>query len=569
MQVALSTFSLSLAAEADEAETTSPQPKRRKIRGPSPAPSNFTASSAVTVNSSDNLSHSGSTPSRSATPVKADRAVGGSASPTTPGTRVASAQPGSVPSPAPAAPELVRTSSGAALDRPSRSTRNTTISYAIQPLDPIEPKTRAKSSKPAKGPAKPKGKAANWNDEAVYKKYPAAQLEAEDGVTYALQTSTCFGPKYGKHPQCHMCVNRQGGNICLFRWVRSFPVNPTDPTHKPIGPPAFLNSTTPDDPPQFPVEFNEPFTVHHAEQIKTVAAWALVPTLEKELAHASLPNTRRIKLGIAERSLCDTCLHAMFGGKFQCYLCAREQCLDCHARLKQIHAQAHQAGVSLGQFAFDNKANEDLRRLTKCSGRGGENPVHSPDSFIGLTRFTTSNLSRWVGKMTAWKVAHPIPPPPPLDDAQVAAYYSAGRSNDGNQDYLAVPLAEIDPFPTALSATDQAVPLGPPSDPPPPTSRPTKGQLVAAADTFHGLWSKGETMVVNVGPAGVDYQEWTPAKLAATVAEVECIVASNRTGIERNSTVGTFFGNFGKGNASGQSLKIKVSRAWLGLLRYR
>lgn len=468
------------------------------------------------------------------------------------------------PEPAPVASTSARplaaSSSASTFDGPTRRPRNTRIDYAIPTLDEFEVNKPRKTKKlSVKAPG---GRGSKWKADATYKTYPPPRLEPEAGVTYALQSSTCCQGKYEKYPQCHMCVNRQGGNICLFRGVRSFARNKDDPAQKPIGPPVFVSSIVDDDPANFPTSFNQPFTPAHANQIRTIAAHALLPTLRKELAHASLPDARRIKLGLAERSLCDTCLHAMFGAKHQCYLCAREQCLDCHVKLRQVEANAIEAGLSVGAFAAAHPSNEDIKRLTKCSGRRGENPIHTPSSFVALTRFKTSELSRWVQEMTDWIADHPAPSSPTVDDNALADYYSAGSAIDGNQDYLRVPLAKFEP--SGTSADPPAVNLDTALSYSPALERavssPPPAQDVAAASSlFHGLWSKGETMVVDVSPKDLGFQAWSPAKFAASVATVSCIVASNRTGIERGSTVGTFFSNFGKGDATGESVKIKVS----------
>jgi len=433
------------------------------------------------------------------------------------------------------------------------------VSNVQLPLESPEPVRRGRLPNPSKTKAKV------YEERTTYKAYPVPKLEPEPGISYAIQDGTCLASKTktGQHTQCHMCVNRQVGNICLFRGVRSFPVNPMDQSHTPTGPPLFLNSTVDDDIPEFPVNFNQPFTLDHANRIKTVAAVALLPTLQRELAHASQPNARRIKLGLAERSLCDTCLHAMFGAKFQCYLCAREQCLDCHAKLGQIATDAAEGGVSLGRYAFDNRNDADLKRILKCSGRTGENPNHSPTSFIPLTRFKLDDLARWVNQMTAWQAEHPIPPTPTVTDDVLEEYYSAGHPVDGNQNFLRVPVSDFDQLPTFEHPPSQTCSLRPTPALARSNVRPvapsSAAEMDKASNLFHGLWSKGETMVVDVSPLGLDHQAWTPARFAASVAEVECIVASNRTGIERISTVGQFFGQFGKGDTSGQSQKIKVS----------
>lgn len=450
----------------------------------------------------------------------------------------------------------------------SRRTRDPNINYTLEPVEPevtVRSSKSAKSAKAAKSaqPVVPKGRGNTWKEGVVYKIYEHPSPEPEPGTIYAIQTSDCQRSILSEYPQCHMCCSRQAGDICLFRGVRSFPVSSAG-SDKPTGPPIFLNSTRNDDTPQFPVNYNQPFTSAHASQIKTVAARALLPTLQKELGHASQPTARRIKLGLAERSLCDTCLHAMFGAKYQCWLCGREQCLDCHAKLVQIQADAILAGEPIEPFAHGQRANLDVWRLTKCSGRRGENPIHSPSSFVPLTRFKQSELQRWVDEMTNWIDTHPVLDPPKAPANKVEACYSAGRPIDGNRAYLRVPLAQLEPQSvSSLMSIDPSSADTPLSFSPaferPLVVPPSIDDLVAASNLFHGLWSKGETMVVGVSPKDLKLEEWSPARFVAMVGEVDCIVASNRTGLERYSTVGKFFTQFGKGDATGQSVKIKVS----------
>lgn len=410
-----------------------------------------------------------------------------------------------------------------------------------------------------KGPLKKQ-----WRPDGPYKTYPPpGPAEPAEGVNYVLQSGTCLGAALrDRFPQCHPCVSRTVGHICLFRGVRSYPVQVDDPTNKPIGAPVFVSSLEPDEAAQFPTVFNEPFTLDHAAQLKTVAAHALLQTLRKELEHASQPPTARIKLGLAERSECDTCLHAMFGGKFQCHLCGREQCFDCNARLRQHEDEAEAAGMSVAKYSVNNKCDTQVNRLTKCSGRSGHNPIHDSKTFVPMTRFRLDNLRRWVAQMEVWAETHPVPPPPSLQDRDEARYRQAGGSIDGNLSFLRVPLTDVDPpatFEGPASYTVDPNPPAPGSLTPLRTVPPTEYEVAAASERFHSLWAKGQTMVVDVAASRPEYADWTPQRFAAMVPDVQCAIVSNRTGVVLSSTVGEFFGTFGQGDTAGDSNKIKVS----------
>ena len=101
------------------------------------------------------------------------------------------------------------------------------------------------------------------------------------------------------------------------------------------------------------------------------------------------------------------------------------------------------------------------------------------------------------------------------------------------------PVVYTDDFPSAVPA-------------PPQTEDEATDKL------FHALWTRGETMVVDVATSERSFLDWNPSFFIKEYGQVPCKVASNRTGAEHDSTVGAFFEIFGQKREDPDILKIKV-----------
>ncbi|KAL8291384.1 hypothetical protein RQP46_002362 [Phenoliferia psychrophenolica] len=366
--------------------------------------------------------------------------------------------------------------------------------------------------------------------------------------SYTLQRTTCNARALTQHsfPKCHVCTTRLVPG-CAFRNVRSFSTA-LDGT---LLSPAFIShsSLTPPEQPLFPTVFNEPFTPSHAALLKSLSAHTLVPTLLLERTHAQLPSTLRVPEELGVRSTCDACLHSVLSGSWLCTTCGRELCFACVAHVDEL--ETRDAGEADGEVA-QKRYSEQEWRLRKCKGRKGtKEGVHGKGKMVPLTRFAEGEVERLVDRMQDWLEQHPYERPEPVEEDVLEGMYQAPPYDDPDQSHPYLrpqalsPLVMHDDFPSSSSST-----LPPPSPPAPSTD-------LALDKLFHSLWARGETMLVDVADGERAVLDWSPEYFAREFGDVKCKVASNRSGIEKDSTVGEFFGSFGRTRDDQDIWKIK------------
>ncbi|GAA5965164.1 hypothetical protein JCM21900_004625 [Sporobolomyces salmonicolor] len=422
---------------------------------------------------------------------------------------------------------------------------------------------------------------------------------------YLLQTVKCISP--GQHPLkdivkkmlCKQCRARKGGFVCSFNDLRSFPQAP-DGSFR--AQPTFLSTTAPDDVPDFPAIFNRPFTPVEANILKTVAADKLGPTMQLELDHARRDGAVRIKRELGVSNTCDACLHVMLCGGWLCKTCGREICFDCFEVLKEHRVRDLPAQSKLASNAATTSKNGDwvpsiskntLDKLEVCL-KMSSRPTHAPDSFIPVTRIDRTELERIVREMEAWKGLNPLPPPKQLPPGWLDQYRFQPAESENSLPYLRIPGNFLPPRDDGSAPLEQQCddedfelnvpfPSPVPSESPPPQSSPILRALapyqpsyqpIASSSTssspiplpsdftpielFRSLWSRGETLVVDVDTSLHSKIPWTPQYFIDHFGDEPCTIGSNRIpGKEYLSTVREFFGRFGRKNEMGDSEKIK------------
>ncbi|BGP20167.1 hypothetical protein JCM10213v2_008302 [Rhodosporidiobolus nylandii] len=292
-----------------------------------------------------------------------------------------------------------------------------------------------KKKKPKTGKGKGKGRArpkAKSKAKAKPKKEESEQPKAKkvepppSRPGYILQPLTCanksasnpLAPILGMVPKCHECTTRRTGYSCLFRGIRSFPLDPEN--GQPLPNPVFLSTLEDDEVPDFPTEFDRPFTTTDAALIKTAAAENLVPWLRRELEHAKRPGCAKVKRELGIRSTCDGCAHSILCGSFMCERCGRELCFDCAEMLDAVETFEPLApgeertllypppkeGAPILEAAQNLSPNTSSKlRLCIRMKHAYHNPIH----FTPLTRMDAHELERVVGEMEAWRKEHPAP----------------------------------------------------------------------------------------------------------------------------------------------------------------
>lgn len=381
-----------------------------------------------------------------------------------------------------------------------------------------------------------------------------------------LQTTHCLAKVVRHFPNCHQCIARVSGHGCSFKGVRSFTVDAEGNFSKP----TFISTTEEPAAPIFPTGYNEPFTEDHARIIKTVAAHHLHETLKTELEHAQLPRAVRLKSELHIQTNCDLCLSAILSGSFLCPVCARDVCFDCCEELAQYETQLSN-NTSSNPFVTDRR----YVKLCRCTP---SSKTHTRSSFIPITRFRLDDLTKLVEDMGAWRTAHPLPPPPPIEDSVLERYYGRGERfilNEESLQFMDVPMQDL--APTAIEDTwnaefeiledwDMETPIR--VEPRDPIAGDESQLLKTAAektldlswgvqDLFKTLWAKGEAMVCDVGDNEHYRLEWTPKDFIERYGQEPCSIYSNEDDSSCKATVQEFFETFGEKRPPTGGEKIK------------
>ncbi|GAA5972817.1 hypothetical protein JCM11641_003956 [Rhodosporidiobolus odoratus] len=289
-------------------------------------------------------------------------------------------------------------------------------------------RSRARARPKNKNKGKGKAKKEERDSEAPKLK-KAVPPPSHDG--FILQPLTCanksasnpLAPILNFYDKCHECTTRRTGYSCLFRGVRSFPV---DQDGVPTADPVFLTSLEDDDIPHFPTKYDRPFTLADAEILKTAAAENLIPWLKRELEHAKRPDCAKMKRELAVTATCDGCASTMLCGSFICQRCGRELCLDCAKMLDAVEIVNVPPPSLLSsmeeppplQLIYDHPLPNDpilsaaaalppnsVSKLRLCIRM--KHADHSPSHFVPLTRVDLPELERLISEMEKWQAAHP------------------------------------------------------------------------------------------------------------------------------------------------------------------
>jgi len=345
-----------------------------------------------------------------------------------------------------------------------------------------------------------------------------------------------------------------------------------------------------------PPAFNARLTPRIAHTLRTTAALHLPPHLALELAHAQLahPRTARVRRALGTRTTCDGCNAAVLSGSWICAVCGREYCLECSARLAACAAP----GEGEGTAAWD--------KLTRCKGGarpGGARHAHA--QLVPLARIGAPELRRVLGAMERWRAEHGAgageaegePGAEDEDEGEGAAAWSewvkrhrvtsAGEPEaEHGRPFVRLGAGLVPPrldegWRRAASAQGEEEVR---EDAPP--------QGVGQEELFRALWRRGEPLLVDLerlerapaasaspststaAPAapspsstaaaprtdppppaaaapppqhGLPALPWSPDFLALAYGDRPCTVGSNTRDDKRQTTVGKFFGGFGRG----------------------
>lgn len=357
--------------------------------------------------------------------------------------------------------------------------------------------------------------------------------------------------------------------------------------------PIFFDTADRDEEPVFPTEYDTPFTIVEANILKTTCADALLPTLQRELAHAELPRSVRLKRQLGTTYTCDGCAASFLSGSWMCTTCAREYCLDCLEVAKQLpiamirdHSKKHRMfhqGLSGGIAGLNAHTVDKLTRCVLVERHGFAD-------HIPVIRMDRVELRRIVDEMTVWRKSHSVPKPVSLPREWLDNYRFQPEAKENSLAYLRLPgqlvppvldadHPLVDPPPNAtFSESTSPAPTAPVCTLPPDLHDPSHTALpallgafsrslsqapdtnkwTAAASTllpphrrvispastltqhdlFHALWSLGEPLVIDLAPEHYPSLAWTPDFFVGRYGLETCTVGSTRVKkVLRNGTL--------------------------------
>ncbi|TFY75292.1 hypothetical protein EWM64_g8720 [Hericium alpestre] len=233
-----------------------------------------------------------------------------------------------------------------------------------------------------------------------------------------LQTSTCRSSRYENEefPRCIACVRRAAGDTCRFQDIRYLCKDPDTWVVKNV---SFVNERTADPHLDFPLKWNVPLESAHTRTTKRAIARALLPALELELEHHTIPDL------VARLPECD--VRATCGASWMCVLCGREACADCYNEVERLHKLASLTGKSMTppvksptppldpQQPQPQPPPNPHRAFLLCV-RGEK---HVPKLFVPVTRFTRPELELAIQEMNVLLKEPLVDAVRPVEDAPV------------------------------------------------------------------------------------------------------------------------------------------------------
>ncbi|KAG8865374.1 hypothetical protein FRB96_000264 [Tulasnella sp. 330] len=342
-----------------------------------------------------------------------------------------------------------------------------------------------------------------------------------------VQQKSCIGRKFnGGSYQCHACVARRGGDGCRFAWIRRLLGGGTSKLW--CGPHEFVDDDRVPEPPKYPTRWNVQPTEDQRERILSVVAKELLPVFEAELDHITQPGiiTRIRELDF--RTTCDYCATSVFTESWMCHDCGREFCAACHADVIEVTGDWTPQRVATYKpyrhYAYLPEGNEKTAgRLMYCNKSAG----HHESLFKPVTRFQRVELEELVRDMRDVVTRH----------AQL--------------DVRPVATPQIPPPNARRDVSDPIDPSGVESLP-----YHVFGADDLTEEIFKHLWAQGQTVLVT-GLLDKFQLRWTPEALVEKYGSQECEVVECQSQGVQETTVGTFFKQFGVYEGRTQCLKLK------------
>lgn len=339
--------------------------------------------------------------------------------------------------------------------------------------------------------------------------------------------------------------------------------------------------------PEFPTQFNEPFTESMSKMLRRRIADVLVKSgvVAAEAQHARRSGCRQIPLELLVRVSCDGCMHAITFGSWLCKYCRRELCLECGDTFEQLRNVKLDDTTPIGMRLH-------VERVMACQEgrRHGKDALGKGDDFQACSRMTADELEGMDRAIGAAVLEHDMGrsgdgplaidramltdgplSSVTIDDQVVQSLYL--KNEQFSHEFMTIPVDRFDLPPTkeansVVNAED--APWTSIDDVPAPIApiqvdtSPLRELELKSTDLFRALWSKGEPIVMEMDLARQSRLDWTPDGVAEGFGKTAwCTMVSNGGLPEVRSRVGTFFKSFGKPRDIADSFRIKVSARWI------
>ncbi|KAF9464272.1 hypothetical protein BDZ94DRAFT_1297282 [Collybia nuda] len=377
-----------------------------------------------------------------------------------------------------------------------------------------------------------------------------------------LQFARCMSNRYknDQFPRCVSCTRRWAGDTCRFQGIRFF----LKDVQRNIVGISFVESHKADLPTMnFPVQWNASLQPEHIKRTKRTVAEALLPTLERELEHLSMPEIIRRPRESEVRATCDTCMTSLFSSSWMCRLCGRETCAECFEQVKDLTIDRPGAGPAevLALQARREKHAHSNPFFLSCTRRN----EHQAKDFSPMSRFCKPELGQAIDQMKRLVKGSSTSPMRPNANPPVqqepfhnpTALFLQG----GPQSWTNVSPIYQQPVPDGIPPSSNDTPYLPPGLTELTLSItswpiPRYAESALTAETFPAIWSMGRPLVVTnlLSKFAI---HWTPEYFIDKYGTQSCLIIECQTEMNKRITVGEFFAGFGKYEDRKECWKLK------------
>ncbi|KAJ7138724.1 Clavaminate synthase-like protein, partial [Mycena crocata] len=339
-----------------------------------------------------------------------------------------------------------------------------------------------------------------------------------------VQLHNCSANSYKNKglTSCTRCTRRHGRQECRFKGIRTYREINGRLTHA-----GFVYQSDDVSPPfDFPKSWNVCLSTSHIAATKQALVGPLLSILHEERQHLNMKGVIYRPREVDFRVVCDTCSTSIFSRSWLCSSCGREVCNDCLTKIRGLASQE-----SINEQVYQ-EGDINLFILNCVHGL-----QHDSSQFHPITRFQNAELEEAISEMEIFNF-HSESPKYPLPEAICnLSEFTKGMSH----------------LPSFLPA--QFLPNN------------VVSHHAFTEAVFGPIWARGEPIVVTQAAEGI--RDWSPEYFIANYGEETCKVTECQSGIEKNSTLSTFFEGFVEEKAKKKQKQNKKNNENIGCLKLK